>query len=137
MIIADDLNFADDLTVNRARAWEVEMSIFTHGIKVDNTDANLFKASDLRTLDYPDVEEAGTVKVLDAVIANKGATGTTEPLSINRADPDFDAILNTKLGGSGQRIVDNTPIGKQIESFEVRPGDEEVLHGLTINYGPV
>lgn len=93
--------------------------------------------SELNKLDYAKIEEVDTQSALNGVIAKKG--GIEEPFTVSRGEPDFDTIMATPLGKSGQKLVENTPVGKQVKSIEVRPGDPDVegSHGLTINYGPL
>ena len=126
MIIAEDLRFDTDVTPDRARAWEVEMSAFQHESKLP--------PSELKALDYPLAEQPETRNALNGIIANKG---TEEPFTIAKGDPDFDTIMQTPLGKSGQNIADNVPGVKPVERVEVRPGDSDVDEdpGLTLYYG--
>ncbi|KAK3325083.1 hypothetical protein B0H66DRAFT_529135 [Apodospora peruviana] len=130
-IIADDLRFDNDKTVDRARAWEVEISAFKHEAGLD--------PKDLNSLSYPNAEEAITKPVLEAMIKARGVEEFTLTRGVDADKADFDAILTTTpLGKSGVKLVEQSPTGKQVTSIQVQDkSDLDEDPGLTLFFGPL
>jgi hypothetical protein len=113
-ITNDDLNNDLDTTPNRARAWEVEMSLFVH--------ESGMAPSDLESIHYDSVAEANTKPTIDAIVARRGDSFSLSSDSTGQDKLDFDAILATKLGRSSQTMIRDTPVGKQIVRIDIGVG---------------
>ena len=113
-ITADDVRNEDDRNPDRARLWEVEMSLFVH--------QSGMKPQDLRSVHADSIENEATSQAIDRAREKKGGE---ESFSISPTEDKeiFDDIMqNTPFGRSTQNILDNTPVGKQVERIDVSPG---------------
>ncbi|KAK8136143.1 hypothetical protein PG984_004083 [Apiospora sp. TS-2023a] len=120
IIFSDDLNNDLDPTTNRAKLWEVEMSLFVH--------QSGQAPSDLRGISYGGVSEQNTKPTIDSIVARRGESFGIDRTSTDAQDQtDFQAFLDTKLGKSTQTLLRNSPVGKDITRIEVGPGNLEDL----------
>ncbi|KAK7954139.1 hypothetical protein PG988_014833 [Apiospora saccharicola] len=120
IIFSDDLQNDLDTTPNRAKLWEVEMSLFVH--------QSGQAPSDLKGISYGGVSEANTKPTIDSVVARRGESfGIDRTSTVEQDQTDFQAFMDTKLGKSTQTLLRNSPVGKDITRIEVGPGSLEDL----------